>query len=87
MGCFALLIGRYDDSQESRIQASKRSNMGSACLEIGHSADIHESCFQAAKRSDMACVEQQWSLFSDCQELHFRSRNVQIICGTILQEC
>ena len=53
--------------------------MGSAHLEIGHSADIQENCFQAVKHSDMACVEQQWSLFSDYQEFHFRSRKVQII--------
>ena len=30
------------DSHESRFQASKRSNMGSAVLEGGRSADIHE---------------------------------------------
>ncbi len=49
MGCSALLCGRFDDSQESRFQASKRSNMFSAVLENGRSADIHEFCFQAAK--------------------------------------
>ena len=28
MGCSSLLCGRFADSQESRLQASKRSNMG-----------------------------------------------------------
>ncbi len=79
MGCSALLCGRFDDSQESRFQASKRSNMGSCVLESGRCADIHEFCFQAAKRSDLVCVEQQWGLFADCQEWHFRSPNCQII--------
>ena len=53
MSCSPLLYGRFADSQESRFQASKRSNMGNAVLDGGHSADIHEFCFQAAKRSDM----------------------------------
>ena len=79
MGCFALLCSRFDGSQESRFQASKRSNIGSAVLESGRCADIHEFCFQAAKRSDMVCVQLQWVLFADCPEWHFRSRNVQII--------
>ena len=30
MGCSSLLCGRFADSQESRFQDSKRSNMGSA---------------------------------------------------------
>ncbi len=47
-------------------------------MESGRCADIHELCFQAAKRSDTLRVELQWVLFPDCQELHFRSRNVQI---------
>ena len=53
MSCFALLCTRYAGSEESRFQASKRSNMGSAVLEAGRSADIHEFPFQPAKRSDM----------------------------------
>ena len=57
MGCSGLLCGRFDCSQESRFQASKRSNMGSAVLESGRCADIHEFCFQAANSSDMVCVE------------------------------
>ncbi len=48
-------------------------------LEGRRSADIHEFCFQAAKRSDMDCVDLQVGLFADCQEWHFKSRNVQII--------
>ncbi len=53
MGCSALLCGRFYDSKESRFQASKRSNMGSAVLQAGRSADIHKFCFQGAKRADM----------------------------------
>ena len=41
--------------------------MGSGVLEGGQFVDIHEFCFQAAKRADMDCVEQQRSLFADCQ--------------------
>ena len=69
MGCSALLCCRFDFSQESFFQASKRSNMGSAVLEGGLSADIHEFCFQAAKRSDMDCVKVQLSgmAFSGCE--------------------
>ena len=37
MSCFALLCGRFDDSQESRFQVTKRSNMGSAVLLGGRS--------------------------------------------------
>ncbi len=40
MGCSALICGRFDDSQESLFQASKRSNMGSAVLQGGRSADF-----------------------------------------------
>ena len=43
---------RFADSQESRFQASKRSNMSSAVLVGGRSADIQEFSFQPAKRSD-----------------------------------
>ena len=60
MGCSSLLCCLFADSQESRFQASKRSNMGSAVLEGCCSADIHEFCFQAAKCSDMFYVEMQW---------------------------
>ena len=63
MGFSSLLCGRFADSQESRFQASKRSNMCSAVLVDDRSADIQEFCFQAAKRSDMNCVEMQWGPF------------------------
>ncbi len=63
MVCSALLFGRFADSQKSRFQASKRSNMGSAVLDGCLSAYIHEFCLQAAKRSDMDCVELQGGLF------------------------
>ena len=63
MCCSAVLCGRFADSQESRFQTSKLSNMCSAVLESGRSADIHEFCFEDAKRSDMDCVELQGSLF------------------------
>ena len=35
-----MLCGRFDDPQESRFQASKRSNMSSAVLQGGRSADF-----------------------------------------------
>ena len=50
---------RFADSQKSRFQTSKRSNMGSALLLGGRSADIHDFCFHTAKRSDMECAELQ----------------------------
>ena len=56
--------------------------MGSAMLKGGLFADIHEFCFQTAIRSDMECLELQGCLFADCQECHFRSRNIQIIAVT-----
>ena len=68
MGCSAVMCGRFADSQESRIQASKRTIMGSAVLEGCRSAHIYEFYFQAAKLSDMECVERQRCLFADCQE-------------------
>ena len=40
MGCSAQLCVRFDDSQESGFQATKRSNMGSAVLQGGRSADF-----------------------------------------------
>ena len=71
------------DSEESRFQASKCSNMCSAVLEGGLSADIHEFCFQAAKRSD---VELQGCLFADRQEWHFQAARRSYKSSTILQE-
>ena len=53
MACSALLCGRFADSHESFLQASKRSNIGSAVLEGGRSNDIHEFCLQGAKGKDM----------------------------------
>ena len=67
MGCSALLCAQFADSQESRFQASKHSNMRSAVLEGGRYADIHEFCFQAAKLSDINSVELQWCLFASFQ--------------------
>ncbi len=85
-GLFRLLCGRFDNSQETRFQASKRSNMVSADLQGGRSADIHEFCFQSAKRAHLGCVEQQWSLFADCQKLHFQVSKLSDNCSNILQE-
>ena len=42
MGCSTVLCGRFADSQESRFQALKCSNMGSHVLEGVCSANIHE---------------------------------------------
>ncbi len=78
MSCSAPLYGRFADIQESRFQASKRSNKCSALLEGSRFADIHEFSFQAAKRSDMDCFELQGRLFADRQEWHFQVRKVQI---------
>ncbi len=79
MGCYALLCGRFADSQKSRFQDPKRSNMCSAVLDGGRSAYIHEFCFQAEKQSDMDCVDLQVGLFADNQEWDLMLRNVQII--------
>ncbi len=62
---------RFADSQESRFQASKRSNMSSAVLVGGRFVDIQEFFFQ--KRSDMDCVVLQGGLFAYCQKWHFQS--------------
>ena len=65
--CTAVMKGlRFAYTEESRIQALKRSNMSSAVLEGGRSADILEFCFHAAKRADMYCVEMQCDVFADC---------------------
>ena len=77
MGCSALLCRRFDESLESRFQASKRSNMGSTILEGCRSTDIHEFCFQAAKRSDMDCPELQRGYLRIVRNFIFRLRNVQ----------
>ena len=46
MSCSALLCVRFVDSQESRFQATKRSNMGSAVLIGGRSADFTNYVFK-----------------------------------------
>ena len=45
MGCSALLYGRFDVSQESRFQVSKRSNMFRADLQVIRSDDFPNSVF------------------------------------------
>ena len=45
-GFFALLCVRFADSQKTRLQASKRSNMGSAVLEGGRFADFPNYVFK-----------------------------------------
>ena len=65
---------RLADSQESRFQVSKRTNMDSAVLDVGRSANIHEICFQAAKRSDMDSVEVQGSYLQIVRNVIFRLR-------------
>ncbi len=50
MGSAVMKGLRFADSQESRFQASKRSNMGSAVLVGGRLTEIQEFCFQASKR-------------------------------------
>ena len=64
---------RFSDSQESRFQALKHSNMSSAVLVGGRSADFHYLCFQVGKHSDRDCAEVQGCLFADCQERHFQA--------------
>ncbi len=86
MDCSALLCGRFADSQESRFQVSKRSNMGCAVLEVDRSADVHEFCFQAAKRSDKVCVELHGCLFDDFYEWHYQVSKRSDNCSSILQE-
>ena len=59
---------RFADSQKSRFQTSKRSNMGSSVLEGGGTANINEFCFQAAKLSDMDCAELKGGIYADSHE-------------------
>ncbi len=70
MCCSALQCCRFDVSQESLFQASKRSNMSSAVLQGDPSADFPNYYF--TKRSDMDCVEVQGRLFADIQNDIFR---------------
>ena len=84
MSCFALLCVRFDDSQESRFQASKRSNMGSAVLEVGRLLIFTNSVFKEQN-------VQIWTV-SMCKGFNlvivrngnFRSRDVRIIA---VQSC
>ena len=59
---------RFVDSQESRFQASKRSNMGSAVLIVGRSADIRYSgfLFSSFITFRYGLAEKQGGLFADC---------------------
>ncbi len=85
--CTAVMKGlRFAYTEESRIQALKRSNMSSADLEGGCSSDIHEFCFQAAKHSHIDCLELQGGLFADCQKWHFQAAKRSDKSRTILQE-
>ena len=68
MGSIFMKGLRFADYKESRFQASKRSNMGSAVLVRGRYIDIQDIIFQGAKLSDMDCNELQECLFADCQE-------------------
>ena len=76
MFCNALLCGRFDDYQESRFQASKRSNMCSSVLESVLSAAIHEFCFDAAKRSDMDLSKYKGVYLLNVSNGIFRQRKV-----------
>ena len=79
MACSVLLYARFADSQKSRFQASKRSNMRSAILEGGRTADIHELCL---KQQNV-----QIRTVSNCKGVYslivrngiFRFLNVQVI--------
>ncbi len=77
MGCPALLCGRFDDSQESRFLASKRSNMGSAVLQ-GRPSAVFPILVFSCKTPNMDSVEVQGGLFVDCKVWHFQVGNVQI---------
>ena len=68
-------ILRFADFQETRLQASKRSNMGSAVLLGRRCANIEEFCFQTAKHSVMGYAEIQGSLLLITRNDIFR-RNV-----------
>ena len=81
-----LLYVRLADSLVSRVQASKRSNMGRAVLEAGSSADIHKLCFQATKRSHVYCVEVNECLFTDSQVGYFQAAKISDKSSTIIQE-
>ena len=68
-------ILRFADFQETRLQASKLSNMGSALLLGRRCANIEEFCFQTAKHSVMGYAEIQGSLLLITRNDIFR-RNV-----------
>ena len=87
MSCSALLYGRFADSHQSRFQASKCANIGSAVMEGGRSADIHEFCFQGAKITDMGFDEQQGNLFADSVECYFHALIGSDKSSTLQQEC
>ena len=69
---------RFAESQGSRLQVSKRSNMYSAGLEGGRSAHIHELCFHATERLDIDCIELQGVYLLIVRNGIFMLRNVQI---------
>ena len=77
MCCPARLCGRFDDSQESRFQASKRSNLGSAVLQVRLSA-FFPILVSSCKASNMDPVVVQGGLFVDYKEWHFQARNVHL---------
>ena len=78
IGCSALLCGRFDDSQESRFQASKRSNICSAVLQGGRPADFPKSVLKLQYVHIWTVSNCKGGLFYDSQEWHFQVRNVQI---------
>ena len=67
MGSAILPEGRFADTQESRINVAKRSDMCSVDMKVLRLADVQESRFEAWKRSYMPSAALQSGRISDCQ--------------------
>ena len=76
---------RFDESQESRFQAAKRSEMCSAFMQGFWFADAQESRVQFAKRSDMGIAVMKVLRFADVQESCFEAwKRAHMCCVALL---
>ena len=73
---------RFVDSQESRFQASKRSNLGCAALLCGRFAYAQESSIQAANRSKMGSAVLK---FADAQKSFIRVAKRSNVGSTVMK--
>ena len=70
----------------NHVQASKRSNMGSAVLVVGRFVDIQDFSYQGAKRSDMDCVELKGVYLLIVRKGIFRLLNFGILAVLVSNE-